>query len=210
MYEGFNEMQELYNSFEHHSDGLKDHHERRLEATKAYDLVIDWQKYIKKRPEDLPILAKLKLKKIEVIIETWEGICDLVESIIRDGQAACRKRWNASETVLGYLDLALLDPIEHAMPPKLKLEQIEREFAEVKEQIMQMTQLTVEEIRHWIETPLASLTRIDFFLKEWAKIKTKDIASLTCKAQLHLETAKFNDIQDLMNAYAKWLSFFAM
>ena len=158
---------------------------------------------MKERPEDLPILDKHKLKKIEVIIETWEGICDLVESIIRDGQAACRKRWNASETVLGYLDLALLDPIEHAMPPKLKLEQIEREFAEVKEQIMQMTQLTVEEMRHWIETPLASLMRIELFLKEWEKIKKKEITSLSCKAQLYLETAQFNDIQDLMDDYAK-------
>ena len=71
---------------------------------------------------------------------------------------------------------------------------------------MQMTQLIVEEMRHWIETPLPSLMRIDLFLKEWAKIKKKDITSLTCKAQLHLEIAQFNDIQDLMDAYAKWRS----
>ena len=130
----------------------------------------------------------------------------MVESIIRDRQAACRRRWNASETLLAYLDLELLDPIEEAMPLKLKLEHIERDFAEVKEWIMQMNQLIMEEIMHWIETPLTSLMRIDLFLKEWAKINKKDITSLTCKSQLHLKTAQFNDIQDLMDAYAKWHS----
>ena len=61
---------------------------KRIEAARAYDNIIDWHKYIKERPEDLPMMDKLKLKKIEVIIETWEGICDLVESIIKDGQAS--------------------------------------------------------------------------------------------------------------------------
>ena len=89
---------------------------------------------------------------------------------------------------------------------KLKLEQFERDFAEVKEWIMQMNKLTMEEMRHWIETPLASLMRIDLFLKQWAKIKEKDITSLTCKVELHLENAQFKDIQDLMDAYAKWHS----
>ena len=71
---------------------------------------------------------------------------------------------------------------------------------------MEMNQLTVEEIKHWIETPLTSLMRIDLFLKEWEKIKKKEITSLTCKAQLYLETSQFNDIQDLMDDYSKWRS----
>ena len=105
------------------------------------------------------------------------------------------------------MDLAHLDPIEEAIPMKLKLEQFERDFAEVKEWIMQMNKLTMEEMRHWIETPLASLMRIDLFLKQWAKITKREITSLTCKSQLHLETAQFNDIQYLMDAHAKWRSF---
>ena len=92
------------------------------------------------------------------------------------------------------------------MPQKLKLEQIERGFSKEKEQIMEMTQLTVEDIKRWIEAPLASLMRIDLFLKEWAKIRKRDITSLICKAQLHLENAQFTNIQDLMDVYAKWCS----
>ena len=72
---------------------------------------------------------------------------------------------------------------------------------------MEMTQLTVEEIKHWVETQSPTLLmRIDIFLKEWEKIKKKDITSLICKAHLHLENDQFKDIQDLMDAYAKWHS----
>ena len=58
LYKGFNEMQELYNSFEHQSEVLHEHHKRRQEETKAYDHIIEWHKYIKDRPKDLPILDK--------------------------------------------------------------------------------------------------------------------------------------------------------
>ena len=71
---------------------------------------------------------------------------------------------------------------------------------------MQMTRLTMEDIRHWIEKPLTSVMRIDLFLKEREKIEKNDILSLTCKSQLHLENAQFKDIQDLMDAYSKWRS----
>ena len=204
LYKGFNEMQELYNSFEHQLEVLHEHHKKRQEATKAYDHVIEWKKYIKDRPKDLPILDKLKLKKIQVIIETWESICDLVESIIKDGQDAYKRRWFASEILLVYLDLPILDPIDEATPPKLKLEQIQSDSAKTKEQILELTQLTVEEIKHWVETPLNSLIRIDLFLKEWKKIKKNKITSLICKAELHLDNAQFKDIQDLMDAFSKW------
>ena len=68
-------------------------------------------------------------------IETWDNVYDLVESIIKDGQVACKRRWFASKTFLSFLDLPLLDPIDEAMPPKLKLVQIESEFAKFKEKI---------------------------------------------------------------------------
>ena len=206
LFKGFNEMQELYNAFEHQPSLLHDHNKRRKEATRAYDNIIHWEKYIKDKPDDLPISDTFKLKKIEVSVETWENVCDLVESIIKDGQVACKKRWFASKTLLCYLDLPLLDLIDEVMPLKFKLEQIEHDFPKVKEQILEITQLSMDEIKQWIETPLASLMRIDLFLKEWAKIKKKEIASLICKAELHLEHAQFRDIQDLMDAFSKWRS----
>ena len=76
----------------------------------------------------------------------------------------------------------------------------------VKEHILEMTKLTMEEIKHYVETPLSSLMRIDLFLKEWMKIKNKEIASLIYKVELHLENAQFKDIQYLMDAFSKWHS----
>ena len=64
----------------------------------------------------------------------------------------------------------------------------------------------MEEIKQLIELPLASLMRIDLFLKEWTKINKKEIAYLIRKAELHLENAQFKDIQDLMDSFVKWSS----
>ena len=88
-----------------------------------------------------------------------------METITKDGQVACKRIWFSSETLLGYLDLPFLDLIDQAMPTKLKLDQNERYFVGIKERILGITQLSMEEIKQWIETPLASLMRIDMFLK---------------------------------------------
>ena len=67
---------------------------------------------------------------------------------------------------------------------KLKLEQIERCFSKEKEQIMEMTQVTVEEIKCWIETPLTSLMGISLFLKELEHIKKKGYRILNMQSSI--------------------------
>ena len=141
-----------------------------------------------------------------MIIETWESICDQVEAIIKDGQASYERRWFSSETFLKYLDIPILDPIDEAMPPKLKLEKIKNDFSKVKDPILEMTQLTMDEIKKLIETTVASLMIINSFLKEWTKIKKKEIDSLICKTKFHIKNDQFKDIQGLMDAFSKWFS----
>ena len=87
--------------------------------------MIGWKTNIRDRPKDMPILDKLRAKKTEVTIETWEGICDAIETIIQDGQAACKRRWTASNVLLGFLGLPMLGPIKEVPSPKLKLEEVE-------------------------------------------------------------------------------------
>ena len=41
----------------------------------------------------------------------------------------------AVEPLLSFLELPSLDPIDQALPPKLKLEEIEQNFSTAKEQI---------------------------------------------------------------------------
>ena len=64
LFEGPSEMQETYNAFKHQSDFLHDHNWRRIEATRSYDTMVDWKKYIKDKPDDLPVLDKSKRKRI--------------------------------------------------------------------------------------------------------------------------------------------------
>ena len=107
LYACFNEMQELYNSFDQQYDVLQDHHTRRMASTKDFDNILGWKKHIRDRSHDFPVMDKFQTKKIEVTIKTWEKIFDAIESIIKGGQATFKHRWTAGETLLSYLDFLL-------------------------------------------------------------------------------------------------------
>ena len=133
LFEGLNYIQETYNSFEHQFDLLYDHNKTRKHATKYYDDMVDWTRYIKDKPEDVPILDKIKLRRIKISLESWENVKESVESTIRDGHIACKKIWFASKNPLSFMDLRLMDPIQDALPPKIMVEQVERELSNSKE-----------------------------------------------------------------------------
>ena len=62
------------------------------------------------------------MKTIHISIETWESVCELVESIIRNKQVAFKKRWFSLETFFRFSGPTLQDPIEDSLPPNFKLE----------------------------------------------------------------------------------------
>ena len=160
--------------------------------------------YIKDRPEDFPVLDKIKLKRIQVSIETWENICDLVESIIKDGLVDCKRKWFSSKNLLCFLNLPLLDLINEALPLKLQLEKIKIKFTKSKERIQDIIQVDLDHIKERIEAPVTSLMKTHLFLWEWENIKKREITSLIWKVELHLEHAQYRDIQDLLDAFSKW------
>ena len=49
-----------------------------------------------------------------------------------------------------------MDPIEDGMPPKLKLDKIDREFSEAKEYIQKVDHLHLSKIKEWIKSTLSS------------------------------------------------------
>ena len=65
--------------------------------------------------------------------------------------------------------------IEDAMHPKLKLENIEMDFLETKEWIQKIDHLDLVQIKEWIESPLTSQMKIKLFLREWEKVKKREI-----------------------------------
>ena len=70
LFEGLNEVQETYDTLEQQFDLLYDHNQRTKEVTKAYANLDDWQRCIKVRPEDVPILEKIKLRRIKISLES--------------------------------------------------------------------------------------------------------------------------------------------
>ena len=85
LFEGLNEMKETNNSFEWQSNLIYDHNQRRKEAMKSYDNLVEWKRYIKGRPKNVPILDKIKIRRIKISLESWENVCESVESTIKDG-----------------------------------------------------------------------------------------------------------------------------
>ena len=81
----------------------------------------------------------------------------------------------ASENLSRFLDVPLIDPIEDSLPPKIKLEKVEREFSKTKEWIEKLYHIHVAEIKEWILSPLTSQMRINIFWHEWEKVKKRDI-----------------------------------
>ena len=41
------------------------------QASKAYDDILDWQMYMKDRPENITILGSFQLKKIRTVLSAW-------------------------------------------------------------------------------------------------------------------------------------------
>ena len=146
LYSCFDEMKGMYENFINHSKTLEDHHHRMRVACNALEQVRAWQNHIKERPDGLRILDKLELKKTKVCIETWEAICDSIEAVDNAWQKVCKNRWSASNNLLTYLSLLVLEPLSEAICPKVHLEEVEKQFDHTKELIQQISQLTMQEM----------------------------------------------------------------
>ena len=58
----------------------------------------------------------------------------------------------------------MLEPIKEVASPKLKFDEVEWSFAASKEQIQGVTQLTLQEITSWTETPNFAMVRIEVYV----------------------------------------------
>ena len=81
----------------------------------------------------------------------------------------CEQRWSYSKNFLTYLSFPVLDLINEAPSYQLHLEEVQKEFDDLKELIQQISQLIVKEIEKWMKAPHASIARIKVFIKQWKK-----------------------------------------
>ena len=139
------------------------------------------------KAKDIPIMDKVQVKKVEVTFETWGSLCDAVRSIIEDGQEACKRRWKASDVLFDFLGLAMLEAIEEASIPKIKLDKFKQSVVVAKKIIEGFTEIKVEDISSWIEKPYSAIVKIEVYIGKWRMVKKREIASEVLRAQFHFE-----------------------
>ena len=103
------------------------------EVIKALYDVMDWQNIIEDKPENVVVLHKMKIRRIKFSLESWENVCEIVESMIQERKRVYRKKWFAFGTLLSLLGFPFMDHIESALPLKIFIEQVEREHFKSKE-----------------------------------------------------------------------------
>ena len=100
----------------------------------------------------------------------------------------------------------MLDMLNQVVPPNLKLEEIEQTFTAIKEQIHGVTHITLQDITSWTEIPSPAMVKIQVYLGEWKKVKKREITSQILRVEVHLEQAKYQNIDFLMDLDVKWHS----
>ena len=101
---------------------LEDLVEKRQQALKAYDEVVDWQRFMKYKPDNVTFLTNFHLKRIKVILRAWEDLDEIVAEAINKAQAICNKRWYAVDNIMDELSFPAMVLIEKACPPGLMIE----------------------------------------------------------------------------------------
>ena len=59
---------ETYVAFDKMSITLEEQTCKRQQASKAYDAILDWQRYMKDKPENITILGSFQLKKVRTVL----------------------------------------------------------------------------------------------------------------------------------------------
>ena len=115
---------------------LEDHMEKREKVSKAYDDIVDWQRYMKHKPENIIIVNSFQLKKVRTVLCSWLDLNEMVEETIKKAQAMCGRRWYVVDSIMEALIFPIVNFIENAYPPKLMIEQVKRQRDEAREKII--------------------------------------------------------------------------
>ena len=62
---------------------LEEQVEKREQASKAYDAILDWQRYMKDKPENITILSSFQLKKVRTVLRDWLNLNDMIKDTLK-------------------------------------------------------------------------------------------------------------------------------
>ena len=135
MFRTLDDIFETYVAFDKMSVTLEEYKAKRQQASKSYDDILYWQRYMKDKPQGITTLSNFQLKKVRTALHAWLNLNEMIEESIQKAQAICGRIWYAVDSIMEILHFPTMEPIENACPPKLMIEQLERRCKEAKENI---------------------------------------------------------------------------
>ena len=85
----------------------------------------------------------------------------------------------------------MLEPIEEASFPKLKLDEVKQSCVVPKNIIQGLTQIKLEDISSWIEIPYSAIVRIEVYVGKWKTMKKREITFEILRTEIHLDHDKY-------------------
>ena len=170
-----NSIFETHLVFDKMSVTLKDQVDRREEAFKAYDDVVDWQRYMKDRPKNITILSSYQLKKVRTILRPWEDLNETIGEAIKKAQSIYGRRWYAADNLMDTLCFLVMGLIKNACPPKLMIEQVEQRRDEATEKISGLIHISIDDVDRLIKQPLSIEGKIHIYIRIWHKLAKNEI-----------------------------------
>ena len=119
---------------------------KRKQASKSYDEVTDWKRYMKDKPDNITILTNFQFKKIRTILRAWDDLDETVAEAIKKAHAIYSRRWYATDNLMDELYFPAMVLIDKACPPGLTIKQVEQRRDEVKEKIKELDHVIIDDV----------------------------------------------------------------
>ena len=68
---------------------IEEQEAKREQASKAYDDILDWKRYMNDRPENITILSSFQMKKVRIVLHAWPELNKMIKDTIQKAQAMC-------------------------------------------------------------------------------------------------------------------------
>ena len=98
---------------------LQDLVAKRERASKDYDDILDWQRYMKDKSENIIILSIFSAEKVRTVLTAWIDLNYMVENTIKKAQDVCGRRWYVVDGIMETLYFPTLDFIGNSCLPRL-------------------------------------------------------------------------------------------
>ena len=79
-------------TFDKMSVVLEDLVEKRQQASKVYDEVTYWKRYMKDKLDNVTFLTNFQFKKVKTILRAWEDLDETIVEAIKKAQAICSRK----------------------------------------------------------------------------------------------------------------------